>query len=66
MRGKVMCCKCWTLFSTARWREEGVLGCSVNNGKKHYACKPCRDAGFDVLKHAVILTGLCAEPKEAA
>lgn len=64
MKGKIVCCGCGTLFSYGKWMDAGVLRASVNGGKNHYACKPCRDGGFDILKHAAMLTGLCAQPKE--
>lgn len=64
MRGAVHCCKCGQTFPTKKWAAAGVLMCRVNEGKKHYACKPCRDAGFDVIKHAAMLTGPCAAAKK--
>lgn len=56
---KIVCCKCGAGFSRRTWREDGVMGCSVNSRKTHYACKPCRDAGFDLIKHAAGINGAC-------
>ena len=63
MKGKVTCCGCGAQFSTRSWVDDGVMGMTVNGGRKHYACKPCRDAGFDLMKHACMLAGLCHAPK---
>jgi len=48
------CCNCGIEVGSGRhgWKN-GALAAGVNGGKTHYSCEPCRNGGFDIMKHAL-------------
>lgn len=66
VKNSIVCCGCGKLFSRRTWAEDGVLRVSVNGGKNHYGCEACRKGGWDIMRHAAMLTGLCHQPQEAS